>query len=358
MTETAPLQAVEHRELLQALKSAQESIQSLTPGEAMDAAAQAEVLQRAHMKALYAANRLAELWIAARFDAGEFKPEPRPVALDDLINRAIQDLRPKARALGVDLSSKVEGAPPVLGSDHLLASLVANLLSSAIGVSKPGTSLILSLFERDSEVLLKFEDQGQVISSKLFPTLATGKAVDGDEGNDEKRAADIGMLTTKPIVEAHDGRLWVERQGEGSTALFISLPPAAERPVAKGTGTVLIVDDDPDTTFMLEQAVAKGGYDTIVAYDGLSGFTQAKQERPDLVLLDVMLPGIDGFEVCHRLRKDPATSAIPVVLMSAKGRSEDIAMGMRMGANEYLVKPLRLAEVLEKVALLIGAGEE
>jgi len=123
-------------------------------------------------------------------------------------------------------------------------------------------------------------------------------------------------------------------------------------------GLVLIIDDDPDGSFMLEQALAKGGYRTDTAYDGLSGLARAKQPDVALVLLDVMLPGLDGFEVCHRLRKDPATANLPIIMISAKGRDEDRATGLRMGANEYMAKPLRLAEVLEKVGAVLDPSDQ
>ena len=350
MNETAPLQSIEHRDLLEALAAASESLQALPPGESKDAVYQSKQLKKAYENALYAANRLGELWVAARFDAGEFDPEQQAISVKQLINQATNSLEAKAAENEVELIIKLEEVPAISGDRELLQSLMSNLLASTIGVSEEGTQIIISAFQRRKEIIIKIEDQGEGISTRLFPNLVRTRS-DGASQPGPNTTLDVGTLMVKPIMDVHNGRMWVEGQGESGSALFLALPPITESPKPKAVGQtkVLIVDDDPDGAFMLDQALTKGGYLTEVAHDGLSGLAKARSEDIGLVLLDVMLPGIDGFEVCNRLRSDPKTRDLPIVMVSAKSRPEDQETGLRMGANDYLTKPLRLAQVLEKV---------
>jgi CheY-like chemotaxis protein len=350
MKETAPLQMTEHSELLQALEAALESLRALPPEQANGADAQARQLKLAFENAHYAASRLGELWMAARFDNGEFEPDNKPVSAKQLIQDALEPLAGKANDYGIELSLKVEGSPVIKGDPQLLKSLMANLLSSTISVSTKGTKILVSAFQRGKEIIVKIEDQGDGISARLFPNLVRSRS-DIRSQRQSKGPVDVGTLMVKPIIDAHDGRLWVERQGESGSALFLAFAPIKVDQTKKDEtqAKVLIVDDDPDGAFMLDQAITKGGFVTEVAYDGLSGLAKARSQNIGLVLLDVMLPGIDGFEVCNRLRSDPATKELPIVMISAKSRPEDRETGLRMGADDYLSKPLRLAEVLTKV---------
>lgn len=136
--------------------------------------------------------------------------------------------------------------------------------------------------------------------------------------------------------------------------LSAGFPQATPPEREPASGLVLLVDDDPDSVFMLEQAVEKAGYTTTKAYDGLTALNKAQSEDVALILLDVMLPGMDGYEVLRRLRADPETANLPIVMVSAKSRPEDIDMGLRLGANQYLTKPLRLAQVVSTVQEQIG----
>jgi DNA-binding response OmpR family regulator len=118
---------------------------------------------------------------------------------------------------------------------------------------------------------------------------------------------------------------------------------------------ILIVEDNPSvlraTGFILE----KEGYEVLTAVDGLDGLKKAKEENPDLLILDVMLPGIDGFEICHSLRAEPQTAQLPILMFSAKGQETDKATGLKVGADEYLVKPVDREVLINKVEALLLA---
>ena len=115
---------------------------------------------------------------------------------------------------------------------------------------------------------------------------------------------------------------------------------------------VLMVDDVPDNLSLLHDALDEHGYTVLAATNGEAALACARQGRPDIVLLDAMMPGMDGFEVCKRLKADPATAAIPVIFLTAKAQASEIEEGLRLGAAGYLTKPfdpLQLKDDLEAV---------
>jgi len=116
---------------------------------------------------------------------------------------------------------------------------------------------------------------------------------------------------------------------------------------------ILIVEDDPSFSRAINHIIQKEGYDVITASNGMAGLRMAKDENPDLLILDVMLPGLDGFEICHQLRQEPLTENLPIIMLSAKGQEIDRTTGLKVGANEYLTKPVDRALLLEKITSLL-----
>ena len=120
---------------------------------------------------------------------------------------------------------------------------------------------------------------------------------------------------------------------------------------------ILVIDDDHEVQQLLILMLEHEGYQVSVAADGFQGLKIAKNQRPDLVLLDLMLPGIDGFEVCSRLRKEPATATVPVLIVSAKSQQTDRAAGAKVGANGYLTKPYQRKELIAQVRAFLNQSQ-
>ena len=119
--------------------------------------------------------------------------------------------------------------------------------------------------------------------------------------------------------------------------------------------TILIVDDSPTETHILKGIVEGGGYQVITATDGESGVATARESKPDLVLMDVVMPGLNGFQATRQLSKSPETQDIPVIVVTTKDQETDRAWGLRQGAREYVVKPVAADELLSKIkAVLTG----
>jgi DNA-binding response OmpR family regulator len=123
----------------------------------------------------------------------------------------------------------------------------------------------------------------------------------------------------------------------------------ASKPSHDIQGTILVIDDIPENLTILRKCLTEYHYRVAVARNGRVALERAKRVRPDLILLDVMMPGMDGFEVCRQLKQDEMTRAIPVIFMTALDRSEDKVKGFEAGAEDYVTKPLNYQEMLARV---------
>ena len=138
--------------------------------------------------------------------------------------------------------------------------------------------------------------------------------------------------------------------------LYDALVPEDE---AAPTATVLVVDDDVTIRRLLQITLETEGFGVVTAGDGVEALRRAQDEpRPDLVLLDIMMPGMDGLQVCHTLKNDPATAQTPVVLLSAKAQSHDVELGLRVGADDYVTKPPDLLDLVARIRALLPVGAE
>ena len=117
---------------------------------------------------------------------------------------------------------------------------------------------------------------------------------------------------------------------------------------------VLIADDEPNIVISLEFLMKREGYRVSIARDGDAALEAIRRERPDLVLLDVMMPGKSGFEVCQAVRGDEALAAVKILMLSAKGRETDLAKGSALGADAYMTKPFSTRELADKVREMLG----
>jgi two-component system alkaline phosphatase synthesis response regulator PhoP len=119
-------------------------------------------------------------------------------------------------------------------------------------------------------------------------------------------------------------------------------------------GKILVVDDEIYIVHILDFSLGMEGYDVVTALDGEQALDKLKSEKPDLIVLDIMMPKLDGYEVCKAIKSDPATKQIPVILLSAKGRNVDQKMGFDVGADDYITKPFSPRKLVERINQLLG----
>lgn len=121
---------------------------------------------------------------------------------------------------------------------------------------------------------------------------------------------------------------------------------------------ILLVEDDRDIVEMVEYNLKQDGYETLSALNGEDGIHLAKTEHPDLIILDIMLPVIDGFEVCRTLKKDDATTHIPIIILSAKSQETDKVVGLELGADDYITKPFSPRELVARAKAVLRRGQQ
>ena len=125
-----------------------------------------------------------------------------------------------------------------------------------------------------------------------------------------------------------------------------------------GKERILIIEDDHDIVEMLEYNLQQAGYQTLSALNGQDGVWLAAKERPDLVVLDIMLPVIDGFEVCRTLKNDDKTAHIPIIILSAKSQETDKVVGLELGADDYVTKPFSPRELIARTRAILRRGRD
>lgn len=119
-------------------------------------------------------------------------------------------------------------------------------------------------------------------------------------------------------------------------------------------GKILVVDDEIYIVHILDFSLGMEGYEVVTALDGEQALHKVKSDKPDLVVLDIMMPKLDGYETCKILKTDPETKNIPVILLSAKGRNIDQKMGFQVGADDYITKPFSPRKLVERINMILG----
>ena len=119
---------------------------------------------------------------------------------------------------------------------------------------------------------------------------------------------------------------------------------------------VMVIEDEADILEVIEYNLIREGFQVTTSRDGEGGLQRVRDDRPDLVLLDLMLPGLDGIEICRRLREDPVTRTIPVIMVTAKGEESDIVLGLEIGADDYIAKPFSPKELVARVKAVLRRG--
>ena len=303
--------------------------------------------QAGHMRGL-----IGDLLDAGRIEAGTLSVAPEPSEVAALVDRARNTfLSGGARhSVHIDLPGDL---PAVMADRRRIAQVLTNLLSNAARHSPESAPIRVSA-ERDGvHVAVSVTDEGKGVAPELLPRLFRKYA-----GGGERAGTGLGLLICRGLVEAHGGRIRAESAGPGEGARFtFTVPVVGDARERRGVGPgpaeepgeparVLVVDDDPQTLRFVRDALTGAGYTALVTGEHAELSHLIRSEKPDLVLLDLMLPGTDGMEL---MRTVPELADLPVVFISAYGRDETVAEALRAGGADYLVKPFSPTELTARV---------
>ncbi|MBU1346785.1 MAG: response regulator [Alphaproteobacteria bacterium] len=287
----------------------------------------------------------------ARIEAGKLSMSVERVDPQLVVRQVCDSLRPQAEGAGVVLK-----APPptaglgVVADRTRLRQVLINLISNAIKYNREGGMVLLEIRQTADGVALSVHDTGFGIPENRMSELFQPFNRLGREASDIAGSG-IGLAVSQRLAQAMDGRLEaVSREGEGST-FTLHLPlaspvaaPITASPIPVGTvpqATMLYVEDNPSNIALMRHVIAAlGPIQLHVAENGHEGLALARDLRPDVILLDINLPGLSGFELKARLDADPLTRDLPVLALSASAMPQDIRRGKAAGFRDYLTKPL------------------
>jgi CheY-like chemotaxis protein len=290
--------------------------------------------------------------------------EPHEVAR--LMATAVESIMPLARAAGHTLTMEPPAAPSYVDGDGArLVQVFANALSNAVKFTPRGGQIWFTGQQQSHEVVIRIRDTGMGIAPDVLPRVFD--MFQQAEPILERSAGGlgIGLTLARQLVEMHDGRIEIRSPGPGQgTEVEIRLPTtaeagvhtmAAERPPVAGARSlrVLIVEDNLDAAEMLDVAVSQLGHATRLAHDGATAITCAGQFAPDLVLLDIGLPVMNGYAVARALRAQPEFSHVHIAAVTGWGQDEDRRRAREAGFDSHFTKPLApeaMEELLSRVA--------
>jgi signal transduction histidine kinase/ligand-binding sensor domain-containing protein/DNA-binding response OmpR family regulator len=359
------------------------------------------IMQRSALRLQRLIDQLLSL---AKLEAGQMKLQASENNIVRLVKSYLQQFESLAIQKGIDLTfrSKEEEIPVFVDPDKL-EKVLYNLLSNAFKFTGDGGRIVVEVGSRQSAVsssqfavpshqfttsplhqfiTITISDTGSGIPPDKLPYIFD-RFYQADDANSRRyEGTGIGLALTKELVELHHGTIKVESEVGKGTAFFVNLPlgkkhlkteeisniehptsniqhPASsiQHPVSSiryqlEKPALLIVEDNADLRDYIHEYLIDS-YQVIEAADGKEGLEQAIEKIPDLIISDVMMPKMDGFELCARLKTDERTSHIPVILLTARAGMESKIEGLETGADDFITKPFEIEELLVRIKNLI-----
>lgn len=313
-----------------------------------------DVVQRQgrHMSRL-----LDDLLDVSRVTQNKIELHMQPTPLHTIVESAIEVARPLMDSCNLEFTKEIIDEPVFINGDAVrLQQALSNLLSNAARYTPAGGNVTLRAEANDQQVIFTVKDSGVGIPASELDSIfdlfvqsnLTLHRSDGGMG--------IGLTLVRSIIEMHSGKVSVQSDGPGEGSIFTiclprlksvanevvrdSSPNETNEPAAGGGGRVVVVEDQDDARKMLKTLLELESYEVHVAEDGIQGLELIEEVLPDIALIDIGLPGIDGYELARRLRKKKGNSHTYLVALTGYGQPNDIDAAFKAGYDDHLVKPL------------------
>ena len=314
----------------------------------------------------------------AKLEAGKIEWKSEPISVSQIIEQATAATLALFEAKKLKLFLELEEElPEIMGDRDRLIQVLINLISNAIKFTPEG-SVICRVRRTENAIALSIIDSGIGIAESDQPQVFEQFRQIGNTLTDRPKGTGLGLPICKQIVEHHGGTIWVESElGKGSNFSFtlpiptgttvelnkidldmatrqlkepvVAVPPSS----TAQNKTILVVDDEAPIRKLLREQLETEGYIVKEAKDGMDAIKQVRKKSPDLIILDVMMPQITGFDVAAILKNNPETREIPIIILSIVGEEE---RGYRLGADKYLAKPIDTEALLKEIEVLISQG--
>ncbi len=305
-----------------------------------------------------------DLLDVSRITRGKIQLQMEPCELTPIVMSAVETSRPLIESRGQNLTVLLPPSPPRLRADPArLSQVLVNLLNNAAKYSPEGARIWLTAETEGGQLTLRVRDTGAGIAAEMLPRIfdlftQVERTLDRAQGG-----LGIGLTLVRSLVEMHGGTVEASSAGTGLGSEFVvhlPLPPNSPMP---GTDTqtqanepararrILVVDDNRDAADSLSLLLRVLGHQVSTAYDGPSALERSREAGPEVVLLDIGLPGMDGYEVARRLRSDFDSNALLIVAMTGYGQEADRHRAIGAGFDVHLVKPVELEVLCELLGI-------
>ncbi|MHC5541126.1 hybrid sensor histidine kinase/response regulator, partial [Singulisphaera rosea] len=301
-----------------------------------------------------------DLLDVSRISSGKIQLRMGEVILEDMLARAMETSRPLIEARRHELTCSIPSDLIILEADAArLEQVFSNLLNNAAKYTEEGGQIGVTAEQVEAEVVIRIRDTGIGIAPELLPRVfdlftQETRSLDRSQGG-----LGIGLTLVRRLVEMHRGQVRVQSEGLGRGSEFIVTLPvaptdpdrarrlrsaprngAAAKKSDRRTKRILVVDDNTDGAAMLARILRSWGHDVTVAHDGPTAIASAREELPEVVLLDIGLPGMDGYEVAKQFRGPLGLENGLLVALTGYGQGEDRRRSREAGFDQHLVKPV------------------
>jgi PAS domain S-box-containing protein len=314
----------------------------------------------------YLLELINEILDLALIESGKLSLSPEPTSLSEVLSDCQAMIEPQAQKRGIHVEfPQIDIAWFVKADRTRLKQVVVNLLSNAIKYNRTGGAVNVTCDREPSDrIRISFRDTGEGLSAEKLAQLFQPFNRLGQEAGSEEGTG-IGLVVSKRLVELMDGEIDAQSTVGVGSVFSIALRPAAAPHLAAEAvesaavaqikvhpnlqvRTVLYVEDNPANLMLVENLITRRpDIRLLSARDGTRGIEIARAARPDVVLMDINLPGISGIEALRILSEDPATALIPVIALSANAMPRDIVKGLEAGFFRYLTKPIKINELMD-----------
>lgn len=311
-----------------------------------------------------------DLLDVSRIVSGKLQVESVPVAIDSVLGSAIDAARPVAAARDITLVPEVtKGAGMVLGSPERLQQVFSNLLMNAIKFTAPGGRVEVRMDVVQSSVRIRVIDTGEGIAPELLPFIFDRFRQADSSSRRYHGGLGLGLAIVRSLVALHAGTVTAESAGPGQGATFTVTLPLMPQFAASDAGPeaanggalgslhglrVLIVDDNEDAAAMVAQMLKLGGAAVEVIHAAALAVPAIRASRPDVLVLDIGMPGEDGYQLLERLRREPGMDAasLPAIALTGFAATEDKARAYTSGFQAHLAKPFEMTDLYRLVRLV------